>query len=249
MVGGWETHARLNEVIFKALAPVLPERVPAGGKAMQCHAGFGGIDPRNGEYYCFLETLAGGYGARYRSDGPDAVQTHGQNTENAPIEETERYYPVRICAMSWWTTRKAPASIAAGWDCAATTFFSITKLPSPSWRIEIRPVPGGSSAANPAARLTISTITTAKGSLELQDHGRRAPRRMIRYETCGGGGGHGPPWQRDPQRVLSDVRQGKVSRERARDCLRRRHRPRAYEQSTAVPRRSCARTCSTGLSG
>ena len=57
---------------------------------------FGGIDPRNGEYYCFLETLAGGYGGRFQSDGPDAVQTHGQNTENAPIEETERYYPVRI---------------------------------------------------------------------------------------------------------------------------------------------------------
>ena len=26
----------------------------------------------------------------------DAVQTHGQNTENAPIEETEANYPVRI---------------------------------------------------------------------------------------------------------------------------------------------------------
>ena len=30
------------------------------------------------------------------SDGPDAVQTHGQNTENAPVEETEVNYPVRI---------------------------------------------------------------------------------------------------------------------------------------------------------
>ena len=31
-----------------------------------------------------------------------------------------------------------------------------------------------------------------------------------------GGGGHGPPWQREPERVLNDVRQGKVSLERAR---------------------------------
>jgi len=44
---------------------------------MICHAGFGGIYPRTGEYYCFLETLAGGYGGRAQSDGPDAVQTHG----------------------------------------------------------------------------------------------------------------------------------------------------------------------------
>jgi N-methylhydantoinase B len=96
VVGGWETHARVNDLIFRALAPALPEVVPAGTKAMQCHAGFGGIDPASGEYYCFLETIGGGYGGRATLDGPDAVQTHGQNTENAPVEETEANYPVRI---------------------------------------------------------------------------------------------------------------------------------------------------------
>ena len=40
--------------------------------------------------------LGGGYGGRARSDGPDAVQTHGQNTENAPVEEMEINYPVRV---------------------------------------------------------------------------------------------------------------------------------------------------------
>src|SRR5262249_58152653 len=49
-----------------------------------------------GSYTCFYDTFAGGYGARFASDGPDAVQAHGQNTENAPIEETELNYPVRI---------------------------------------------------------------------------------------------------------------------------------------------------------
>ena len=37
---------------------------------MMCHAGFGGVDPASGEYYCFLETFAGGYGGRAASDGP-----------------------------------------------------------------------------------------------------------------------------------------------------------------------------------
>ena len=96
VVGGWETQTRLIDVMFKALSPVMPDRVPAGTKAMMCHAGFGGADPRTGEYYCFLEMMAGGFGGRIASDGPDAVQTHGQNTENAPIEETETNYPVRI---------------------------------------------------------------------------------------------------------------------------------------------------------
>ena len=63
---------------------------------MQCQAGFGGQDPARDEYYCYYEALAGGYGGRFGKDGPDAVQAHGQNTENAPIEEIEANYPVRI---------------------------------------------------------------------------------------------------------------------------------------------------------
>ena len=100
VVGGWETQTRLVDVIFRALLPALPERLPAGTKAMMCHAGFGGIDLVTGSYYCFLETFGGGYGGRAASDGPDAVQAHGQNTENAPVEETELNYPVRVPRLS-----------------------------------------------------------------------------------------------------------------------------------------------------
>jgi N-methylhydantoinase B len=93
---GWEVSVRLCELLFKALSPPLPERVPAGTRGMICQVGFGGRDPRSGNYYCFYETLAGAYGGRAESDGPDAVQCHIQNTQNAPIEETESNYPVRI---------------------------------------------------------------------------------------------------------------------------------------------------------
>ena len=100
VVGGWETQTRLVDIIFRALLPALPAALPAGTKAMMCHAGFGGVDPVTNEYVCFLETFGGGYGGRLASDGPDAVQTHGQNTENAPVEETELNYPVRVVRLS-----------------------------------------------------------------------------------------------------------------------------------------------------
>ena len=100
IVGGWEVSTRLCEVLFKALSGPMPDRVPAGTKGMICHVGFGGEDPRTGDYYTFLETMAGGYGGRIRSDGPDAVQTNVQNTQNAPVEETELNYPVRIMRYS-----------------------------------------------------------------------------------------------------------------------------------------------------
>src|SRR6185437_9090608 len=53
VVGGWETNTRLVDVMFRALLEALPERLPAGTKAMMCHAGFGGVDAATGEYGCF----------------------------------------------------------------------------------------------------------------------------------------------------------------------------------------------------
>ena len=124
VVGGWETQTRLVDVIFRALLPALPERMPAGTKAMMCHAGFGGIDAATGEYYCFLETFGGGYGARLASDGPDAVQTHGQNTENAPVEETELNYPVQVTRLSLVEDSDGPGRFRGGLGLRKDYLFS-----------------------------------------------------------------------------------------------------------------------------
>ena len=96
MVGGWELVSRLTEVMFLALHPALPDRIPAAGKGCIVNIGFGGHDPRRGEFFCYMETIAGGNGARPSKNGPDAVQTNLQNTENAPIEEVELNYPIRM---------------------------------------------------------------------------------------------------------------------------------------------------------
>ena len=42
---------------------------------------------------------------------------------------------------------------------------------------------------------------------------------VVSYRTCGGGG-YGPPEERDPELVRRDVREGKVSAERAREVYR-----------------------------
>ena len=45
------------------------------------------------------------------------------------------------------------------------------------------------------------------------------PGDVVSYRTCGGGG-YGPPHEREPARVLRDVLEGKVSAARARDVYR-----------------------------
>ena len=78
------------------LHPVLPDRAPAASKGLIVNIGFGGHNPRKGEYFCYMETIGGGNGARPTKDGPDAVQTNIHNTENAAVEEVELNYPIRI---------------------------------------------------------------------------------------------------------------------------------------------------------
>jgi N-methylhydantoinase B len=220
VVGGWETQTRLTDVIFKALAPALPDRMPAGCKAMQCHAGFGGIDPRTGKYYCFLETLAGGYGARRASDGPDAVQTHGQNTENAPVEETELNYPVRIVRYELVDDSGGPGRQRGGLGLRRDYLFADHEVTFTILADRDRQGPWGLFGGEPGRRAEYilnpereARRLSSKTTVELQ------PGAVISYRTCGGGG-HGPATERDPRRVLDDVRAGKVSLQQAREVYR-----------------------------
>ena len=219
VVGGWETNTRLVDVIFRALLEALPERLPAGTKAMMCHAGFGGADPQTGAYTCFLETLAGGYGGRFASDGPDAVQTHGQNTENAPVEETELNYPVRIDRLGLVEDSEGAGRFRGGLGLRKDYRFDLhTTFTVLADRDKAGPWGAfggldGRVAEYVHVRDGVETRLSAKTTLDL------VPGDVISVRTCGGGG-YGPPEERDAERVLRDVLEGKISAERARDVYR-----------------------------
>ncbi len=216
VVGGWETPARLGDVIFRALAPAMPQLMPAGTKAMICHSGFGAVDPVTGDYYCYMETLGGGYGGRATKDGPDAVQTHGQNTENAPIEEIELNYPVRILRYELVNDSDGAGEFRGGlglrrdytFPDRPTTFTILADRDKAGpWGLF-----GGESGRKAEYVVTqggVERRVSSKTTLEL------LPGDIVSFRTCGGGG-YGHPHERDPNRVLADVRSGKVSPERAR---------------------------------
>ena len=217
IVGGWEVSVRLCEVLFKALAPALPHAVPAGTKGMICQVGFGGRDPRSGEYYSYYETAAGGYGGRSRTDGPDAVQTHFQNTQNAPIEEIESNYPVRITRYGLIPDSEGPGRHRGGLGLCREYVFvghepSYTILADrvrfPAWGLF------GGRAGKTARYVLIGengeTDLPSKATVQLEKG------QSVRLESCGGGG-YGSPYERDPEQVLADVRQEKISPLRARD--------------------------------
>jgi N-methylhydantoinase B len=219
VVGGWETQTRLVEVIFRALLPALPRRLPAGTKGMMAQAGFGSLDIAAGSYSCFYDTFAGGYGGRFSSDGPDAVQAHGQNTENAPIEETELNYPVRVGRLSLVEDSDGPGRFRGGlglrkdylFDRATTFTILADRDKAGPWGAF------GGHAGRVAEYLLLrdgeERPLSAKSTIEIE------PGDVVSYRTCGGGG-YGPPAERDPERVLRDVLEGKVSTARARELYR-----------------------------
>jgi N-methylhydantoinase B len=96
VIAGTEIGLRCVDMIFRALSEVLPNDVVACCKGSLMQVAFGAFDPRRGEEVAYYETIGGGEGARAHRDGQSALQTHIQNTENAPIEEIEASYPVRI---------------------------------------------------------------------------------------------------------------------------------------------------------
>jgi N-methylhydantoinase B len=94
--GNVETSQRIVDVLFKALANALPDRIPAASQGTMNNLTIGGIDTRNGLEFSYYETVAGGMGARPASDGMSGVHTHMTNSLNTPAEALEYAYPLRV---------------------------------------------------------------------------------------------------------------------------------------------------------
>ena len=67
--GNVETSQRIVDVLLKAFARAIPERVPAASSGTMNNLTLGGIDPRNGAIFSYYETIAGGMGACSSADG------------------------------------------------------------------------------------------------------------------------------------------------------------------------------------
>ena len=98
--GNVETSQRIVDVLFKALAKALPEKIPAASQGTMNNLTIGGIDSRTNQEFSYYETVAGGMGARPHSHGMSAVHTHMTNSLNTPAEALEYAYPLRVRAYS-----------------------------------------------------------------------------------------------------------------------------------------------------
>ncbi len=98
--GNVATSQRIVDVLLRALARAIPERIPAAASGTMNYLTLGGIDPRTGEPFAYYETIAGGMGARPDRNGVSGVHVHMTNSLNTPAEALEYAYPFRITRYS-----------------------------------------------------------------------------------------------------------------------------------------------------
>ena len=208
---GSEVGLRLCEVSLRALAPANPDAAVGDFKGTILNISLGGIDPRTGQYFVFYETVAGGGGARREQDGIDGVQPHIQNTENAPVEETERGYPFRVECYELIDDsggagrRRGGLGLRRDYVPEGDLVFSVM-----GDRVDHAPrgiFGGGNGRAADFVRNPGTPDEQHLGS-KFSVHLAAGERLSVQI---GGGGGYGDPAEREPERVDADVRTGRVT--------------------------------------
>ena len=210
------TGFRIADVVFGALAKLLPERVPAAGEGGNTLVIIGGQDKDKGAYV-YYELLSGTWGARPDRDGNDGLSNPANVTSNIPIEQAESEYPIRI---ERYGLRRD--SGGAGAFRGGLAIEREWRLLEGEAHLAIRSdrrdhLPYGLDGAGPGT-----------GSVNILYHkgGEKTLPTMIStsmqagdriYHRQAGGGGYGDPLQRSPQAVVRDLRNDKVSIQVAED--------------------------------
>ncbi|MGE0852097.1 MAG: hydantoinase B/oxoprolinase family protein [Hyphomicrobiaceae bacterium] len=193
--------------------------VATKGGAMAAHSAYviwylRGRDD-SGELFLLSDGLGVGYGARPTADGNDAVYLVAQ--ENFPSEFLDSVFPVRVTRYAINPDTGGPGRWRGGCGLVrelevlapeAMVSMRIDSVEHPPWGVA-----GGHAAGT--GRCVVNPGRPNERILRPLSDGNIVKRGdIVRVET-GGGGGWGHPFDREPERVLADVRGGFVSHESA----------------------------------
>jgi N-methylhydantoinase B len=212
--GNVETSMRNADVLLRAFAAAVPDRVPAscGGTMTNLMAG--------GPGWAFYETIGVGMGGRPGMDGLDGIQCNMTNTLNTPIEALERDFPVRVTRYEFregsagagqW---RGGCGLERAWELLGDT--AIVSLLAD----RVHHAPPGLHGGYPGQPASYTIVRNGQEQ-PLPARGTVTLRRgdIVALRTPGGGG-YGPPERRDPTAVRADIRDGLITPDEARAVYR-----------------------------
>ena len=214
----YESLLAAMEVMWRALAPLMPHKLPVGHMRTVGATFISGLNPQTGDLYVMGEPLVGGWGASLDQDG-DSGQFCSANGEtfNIPIELAESRYGFEIDQYAFHQEDGGAGEFRGGKGVVldyrvtadeAQLTYSATRTVSRPWGA----ANGHEGSCNRAQ------ILRNDGSVETYSMvtGAKAVKGEIFRLISGTGGGYGDPKRRDRSKLLRDVRDGFVTHEQAR---------------------------------
>lgn len=217
----WEASTMVADLPWQALAPHLPDRLPAGHFTSVCATIIGGRDERDDEEFLVVEPQPGGWGASDGRDGADVLVCVGDgDTLAMPVEVMEERYPLLFESYRLNTPQEAghgefrggaglvqEVRLHRGDDGFLTASFGRSKFPP--WGM----AGGQDGNGNYVELVDADGDVDRRGKVTTREIG---PDDLVRLVTSAGGG-YGEPTDRDPERVLEDYRDGYLTAETARE--------------------------------
>ncbi|MCH2163315.1 MAG: hydantoinase B/oxoprolinase family protein [Marinovum sp.] len=212
----FETEVRVYDLIWRCLAPHIPDRLPAGHFSSICGTFIGGIHPDTGRQYTIIEPQIGGWGAWDGRDGNPCIFSgfHGE-TYNTPAEISEARNGLYVDQMALNTEPGGEGEFTGGRGLIleyrirtengfVTAGYTRSKVKP--WSLE-----GGKEGSGNYVEV-IKPEGTERYSfvsgLELTTDD------VVRVVTSSGAG-FGDPKNRNPDSIAQDIKNGFVSEERA----------------------------------
>ena len=216
-IGGWSLSLpTVLDTIFRALAPALPERIPAAHKGDMGGYAIFGTNSKSGRRYVCQNIIGGGWGGRPFEDGASSSVSMCQgDVKNTPIELQELYYPIFYECHAFRADSGGAGKFRGGAGVEVKIrpleeFYlsrNTDRIKCPPWGFL-----GGKEGQ------TNRTLIRRNGKEEeLPGKFSRVPVRPGEIVTIltAGGGGYGDPAKRETAAVNRDVALGYISKEKA----------------------------------
>ncbi len=205
------------DVMWKALAPVMPDRLPAGHQRSVGATFLSGNHPDTGELFVMGEPLVGGWGASKGCDGDNGqfCCANGE-TFNIPTELFESRYGVQVEQYAFHDADGGAGEYRGGKgvvldykitsDVAYLTYAASQTISRP-WAME-----GGQEGSN-----NYALILRKDGKVERHHMctGIAVEKGEVIRLYTGTGGGYGDPLKRSKEKVMEDIKNGYITKEQA----------------------------------
>ena len=203
------------DTILKALAPAIPDRIPAAHKGDMGGCSFFGFYD-DGSRFLLMNIFGGGWGGRPNGDGASASMSVCQgDVRNTPVELQEIKYPFVIERHMLVPDSGGAGRFRGGlgeeltYRClrACKGNINFDRTVTPPWGL----------AGGLAGAVSVAVIERADGTTERVHKATNiafAPGDKVTFFTAGGGG-YGDPHERDRELLRRDVAMGLVTPEAA----------------------------------